>query len=275
MSQRSYRKAAFFKLHPRCCFCGGDTPATTEDHVPARSIFNERHWPEGYNFPACDRCNQLTRRDENVVAFLCRIRSANDGKQTDGQLAEMRRCMAAMKYAYPEAYRALKVSPNDARRFLKENDIPRPPNTLLTDIPILSIGRPEFVGPLKNFGIKLFCALDYKHNNRIVPANGTIAIRFLTNVQIDNGALTDKAISFLPGRPQLVRSKNELQDQFNYIYGVSTEKTASAYICSFRQSFVLMGIVSTTGLSKDFDEDPEMGAFKGSPFSLTGATPSA
>jgi hypothetical protein len=42
------RKNKFLAEHPWCCFCGGSEKATTEDHQPARSLFDGRRWPEGY-----------------------------------------------------------------------------------------------------------------------------------------------------------------------------------------------------------------------------------
>src|SRR5262245_13493291 len=41
------RKNKFLAEHPWCCFCGGSEKAITEDHQPARSLFDGRGWPEG------------------------------------------------------------------------------------------------------------------------------------------------------------------------------------------------------------------------------------
>src|SRR5262249_53641926 len=73
MGDSKRRKSKFFAEHPRCCFCGGSQRATTEDHQPARSLFDSRCWPEGYVFPACERCNAASRRDEAVLAFVTRL----------------------------------------------------------------------------------------------------------------------------------------------------------------------------------------------------------
>jgi hypothetical protein len=62
------------------------------------------------------------------------------------------------------------------------------------------------------------------------------------------------------------RGKNDLQEQFSYIYGVSAERDLSAYVCKFRASFVLIGIVTTSELPSEFDEDIEHGSFRGTPF---------
>src|SRR4051794_40646259 len=62
----------FLKDHPLCCFCGGATTATTEDHVPSRALFRDRQWPEGYVFPACQKCNGVSSKHELIIAMLGR-----------------------------------------------------------------------------------------------------------------------------------------------------------------------------------------------------------
>jgi hypothetical protein len=258
------RRAEFFSKHRHCCFCGGRERATEEDHVPARAIFDERKWPEGYNFPACESCNRITRQDEKVVAFLSRLGPTKDDQYTPIQRAEILDCMDAMNRDYPDAVRSMNLSANDMRRHLRERGIGRPPGMSLKDIPIFSIARPEFVVPIRNFGIKLFCALHYKHAELIVPSNSEIGIRFLSNMQTN--VLSEEIFKVLGGRPTMVRSKNELDDQFHYIFAVTADKSTSAYLCKFRESFLLMGIVSADPLPKEFDEDPGGGTFKGFPF---------
>ena len=133
MGQKKKRRLEFFRKHPFCCFCGGHEQATEEDHVPARAIFDERKWPEGYNFPACVSCNRLTREDEKVAAFLSRIHFGNDLNPT--QQSELKKCMDAINSAYPEAYRSMVPSSNQARHFLKQTGIERPSGTSLRDLP--------------------------------------------------------------------------------------------------------------------------------------------
>lgn len=62
----------FIKIHPRCCFCGGTTAATTITHLPARIIFPRRHRPKRLEFPACATCNAQTRGDDSILAIVAR-----------------------------------------------------------------------------------------------------------------------------------------------------------------------------------------------------------
>jgi hypothetical protein len=175
--------------------------------------------------------------------------------------------MDAIRRTYPEAYRSMMPSSNQTRHFLKQVGIERPPGMSLGDMPLLKIGRPEFVNPVRNFGIKLFCALHYKHVGCIVPADAEIGVRFLSNIQarsLDKEIL-EEIFKSLGGRPTIERCKTELDNQFHYIFAVTPEQ-ASGYVCKFRESFLLVGIVSNSALPEPFDEKPDYGSFKGSPF---------
>jgi hypothetical protein len=65
--------AAFLAQYPICCFCGGNTPATTVGHVPNRAFFERKMWPDGYIFPACDVCQGDARTTDLVTAAVARI----------------------------------------------------------------------------------------------------------------------------------------------------------------------------------------------------------
>src|SRR5260221_10070451 len=67
------KTADFLKQHPLCCFCGGQEPASTIDHQPARIIFPDKLRPKGLEFPACADCNRKTSSDEALLAFVCRF----------------------------------------------------------------------------------------------------------------------------------------------------------------------------------------------------------
>ena len=143
MGMSKLRRAQFFSAHPWCCFCGGSAPATTEDHIPGRAIFDSRNWPEGYSFPACDTCNGLTRFDEIIITMLSRIRSRGD-LTTDQQDLEMRRAMDGVRNNFPDAYKAMRVRANDVRRFLKNTGREKAAGALLSDVPVIQLNQPEF-----------------------------------------------------------------------------------------------------------------------------------
>ena len=63
----------FLASNPICVFCGGVNPATTVEHCPPRALFQHKHWPEGFDFAACEACNHGTGDQDAIVAMLARM----------------------------------------------------------------------------------------------------------------------------------------------------------------------------------------------------------
>jgi hypothetical protein len=120
MGDSKRRKSKFFAEHPYCCFCGGSERATTEDHQPARSLFDSRRWPEGYVFPACERCNAASSRDEAVLAYVTRLNYA-EAKLSQEQIHDWRRALTGIRRKFPQLTELLTA--NQKRAFLKERGI--------------------------------------------------------------------------------------------------------------------------------------------------------
>ncbi|MFT9453971.1 hypothetical protein [Komagataeibacter saccharivorans] len=73
MGQAKNKKQRFLAMPENsiCCYCG--RPAETIDHFPPRTIYSGRNWPEGYEFPACNSCNQSKKHDEQSLGLLVRL----------------------------------------------------------------------------------------------------------------------------------------------------------------------------------------------------------
>jgi hypothetical protein len=69
----------------------GERPAATEDHHPAKALFDRKEWPEGYVFPACEPCNKATKHYEHVMSVLVRLASEReDDPQRGRRLPQVR-----------------------------------------------------------------------------------------------------------------------------------------------------------------------------------------
>lgn len=198
--------------------------------------------------------------------MLPRIRSGGD-VTTEQQDQETRRAIHGVRNNFPDAFRTMRPNANDVRRFLKNTGREKPKNMPLSGVPILKLGQQEFLLAVKRFTTKLFCALHYKHVGAIVPATGVIASHFFSNVQVFDGKIPSDILTVVQGEPTLTRSKNDLHEQFSYQFVVTIEKTTSVYLCSFRESFALIGMVcSVDDLPDVFNEDIEQGRFRRAPF---------
>jgi hypothetical protein len=207
----------------------------------------------------------LTRYDEIAVAMLARIGTHQE--PTEAQRAEMRKSMSAARKQFPNAYAAMKMSANEVRNFLRGRGVARPSGISLTDIPVVSMGQPEFLAAIKNFAIKLFCALHYKHTGKILLATGSIGIKMLSNVMVEDGVIPEEMLKIVGKRADLKRSNNNLDQQFGYLYTVSVEQTMSVYLCAFRRSFALIGMASESPLLEgEWAENTDRGSYLGAPF---------
>jgi hypothetical protein len=114
--RRSIRER-FFRQHPMCCFCGGTVAAAEIDHMPARTLFDERQWPEGYEFPACTPCNASSREDEAVLDCLVRLKQ---GQLTAVEEREFTKALTSLNRRRPELVQAIKgQSRNETKALLR------------------------------------------------------------------------------------------------------------------------------------------------------------
>jgi hypothetical protein len=234
MGQRKAKKAAFLAANPYCCFCGGETASAEPDHVPSRVLFKSRHWPEGYEFPACVSCNRSTRHDEQVVAMLSRIYPDPQSPEED---LEMRELMRAIQHNYPEVLQEMQPSVRQLRNAAKKYGIEKPEGGIYADIPAISVNGPLVNKAVINFGRKLFCALYYKHTNKILRHGGGIGVWWYTNLQLEAGKILSNLENVMPGFPKLERSRQDLGDQFFYRWGVADTGNVAVFLAKFRQSF--------------------------------------
>lgn len=241
MGAKSAHKKKFLAAHPICCFCGGQTSATEPDHVPSRVFFENRQWPEGFEFPACVQCNRATRHDEQVVAMLSWI---YPDPSTDEGKAEVYERIRAVQHNYPAVLKEMQPSVRQLRNAAKKYDLKLSPGQSVSELPVLSVNGPLVNRAVENFSRKLFCALHYKHVGKILPKSGGIAIRWFSNLQIENEEIPRSIAPILAGFPKLERSRIKLDDQFFYRWVVVDTKRSGAYLAFFRRSFAILGFVN-------------------------------
>ena len=241
MGSKTQRKKLFLSQHPICCFCGGETQSAEPDHIPSRVLFDNRQWPEGYEFPSCVQCNRETRHDEQVVAMLSRVYPDAD---TPEGIKEMQERIRAVAHNYPEILIEMQPTIRQKRNAAKKYNIAMPDGMSSADIPTLSLKGPLVNKAVTNFGRKLFLALYYKHTGEILPKKSGVALLWFSNLQIENGELPREIASLVSNFPKLERCNTNLFDQFFYRYVVSDCGTQAVFVAFFRQSFAILGYVN-------------------------------
>lgn len=242
MGTKARRLKEFLSRHPKCCYCGGDMDASTQDHFPPRSVFPKRLWPEGYVFPACDACNSTTSEDENIVALFARIYPE---AMSDEEQAEVFKIMQAVAELHPDLFKSLFPKPNRVRRWLRERNLTLDEGMTTKDVPIMSIDHPRITAAIERFATKLFCSLYYMHTKRILSPSGGIFFRWYSNAQSpDQLPPEDILAPLLRLFPELKRQNTSLSAEFSYRYGIAVDTgTSGAFHVAFRQSLAMLGLV--------------------------------
>jgi len=227
------RTQQFLSDHPVCCFCGGEAPSEEEDHIPGRDFFKGRHWPEGYSFPACKDCNASTRHDEMLVNVFSRALPLEDSEE---QAAEFKRVLTGLKNNFPHILAALQPRANEVRAIIKALGVQRLPGQFLSEMPFLSADHDAVQVSLGRYGLKLGCALFYKHLARLLPKEAGVLVKWQTNVRLSLDGLPEGLVSLTGVPGMLNRGKSILNDQFQYRYGLQDDGNAAVFFIGFRLS---------------------------------------
>ena len=229
------RKQAFFAKHPTCCFCGGEVDATEMDHLPARHLFRERYWPEGYVFPACGACNDAAADDELIMGFIVRIQ-ISDLSEVD--VRELESAIAKMHDRHPEIVNGLReMSRNDTRRMLRENGL----SIGSFPKPIYVVAFPEeILDVAARYGRKIGKALYYLHTGTIFPNSGRVFCEVIPNANFMSVKFPIEAFQIFQASPAISRNGKSLANQFAYRWGMTLEMDAVGFLVQFGESTVML-----------------------------------
>ena len=240
---RSAKLQEFLKQHPICCFCGGLTLAETFDHVPARSIFSRRHWPESYEFPACQRCNRATSGDEEFISLLARVASSKEDA-LPGDFETFKILLRSMRDRRPELLFEMRVDSRRARKAMMARNLELPTGTMYRDLPILAVNGPLVSAAVRSFARKLGLALYYKHAGTPLPSVGALWSRWWTNWSVQSDPIPPEVFKVAPEAPGLIRNQVDLTDQFAYRWGPPVEDPPKmVFLSVFRRSFAILVFV--------------------------------
>lgn len=216
-------------------------PSAEVDHIPSRALFDEKQWPAGYEFPACAQCNDVTRSDELILAFLSRL---HPGETTEVRTREFRKYLESVEFNFPGFLNSMSPTHRQLREAQSKYGLKPPQGAASTGLPVLSVQNPQIHDAVANFGRKLGLALYYKHVNKILPSVGGIGLRWYANIQIEKDEIPRELANVLPAFPRIERSNRDLADQFFYRIGITQAEEMAAYLAFFRRSFAIVGFIS-------------------------------
>ncbi|MDK2126581.1 hypothetical protein [Parachitinimonas caeni] len=238
MGASSNKRKKFLQNNPLCAFCGGKTPATTIEHCPPRGLFQDRQWPEGFEFPACANCNRNTSDDDLLVIILAKMAPKGN---TEYATEELRGQLRRAEQQFPGILDQMMPSATTARKYNESLGLVPAIGRTHQKTGILQIPD-EFHEAIYSFARKLAKGIYYNNSRSIFPSNGGLAVYWFSNVDIlQRQSHPFEFLQHIPGTaPDIVRSGKYLHDQFEY--KISTASDFSVFIIQalFGNSFGLI-----------------------------------
>lgn len=239
MGDRRRRRDAFFAQHPRCCFCSGLNAATTEDHQPGRVFFRGRVWPEGFVFPACEQCNQVSAESEKLMAVLIH----GDGSEDDR--GQFRKLLSSVRRSYPNLIDGmLPSSANEIRAILRKKGIGKPEGMAFSDVPVIKLDPAFWRGHFETFTRKLLLAFHYRTFSTPLSPTGAIWAFQHTNVDYAAGHFPDELIGYADQLVRPARQKVLLDRQFSLRRTAVAEHKTGLYVAQFHDRLAVSGVTT-------------------------------
>jgi hypothetical protein len=222
--------------HPHCCFCGGDAKSIEPDHQPGRVFFKDRRWPEGFVFPACERCNRVSRVSEDLVSLL------TSHFDDEGNRERYRKRAASARLNHPALISSLNMTSNERRRAARRIGVLPEAGQTYASMPIARIDPAQWIPHFRIVGKKLALALHYQAFGQPLPQNGAILLSFSTNADLHIDHDLNELLESAPNLVVPMRDRVELGDQFAIRYGSSKELGASIFIINIQNKFVITAL---------------------------------
>jgi hypothetical protein len=255
-------KKEFFDANPRCIFCGNRSAAEERDHQPGRNLFDERVWPEGYEFPTCVPCNRATANDELLVDTFARFTSCLDSRET---MQDVNARFKRLFDQFPDLTWALRMTDNQRRRIRRAN--------------------PGKAGAVLNFPEELRCrfnrvayklgaALHYRHaDGQIIPPDGGCMVDIVPNNDPGLNRQGDDILRQLAEqRANPAANRRSLSEQFEYDFWAREGKVGLCAI-RFRKHFrFVVSVMMDPGDYAALESIPEISGKLIKPFDPTEAS---
>ena len=250
MSESSLRKKKqqkFLEENPNCYFCGGINPATTIDHVPPKACFPDGYAPEGFEFPACQACNQGTDKQDQIFGLHAMLLDFDESKlDREEDRKKIEKLRRGIVNNYPDAL------PNEAT-VSSVNRV----GSIITPKPVaVSIAvEPSVRNAIDVMRTKLTHALHFRETGRILTHEHKYLTHMYQPQREGTQDLTAYLMSLLPDISVGQRSNiKNYGDRFKYRSGYKNLEDFFVYQAQFGHGMILWGIARGPGI-----KNPEAG----------------
>lgn len=224
----------FIRANPLCCYCGG--ASETLDEIPPRAMFWKRRWPEGLQFPACEKCNKGRSPIDVIFSFHVKCGELRD-EYID--LSEFQRLGRTIRNRFPEYMPDVASTPNKQQKIWEAAGFKNASKLALPRIP--GAVSPEKVSDvIESFLLRLTQALYWKEIGEIIPRKFLASITWVTNTAyLKPGEFSSILATMTDGLPigrPTKRGNIGLSDQFFYRWGRIPDEGVFCFFAQFGTS---------------------------------------
>lgn len=231
-------------LSPRCIFCNGNNPTSTEEHCPPKTLLRVTNdFPDRLVFPSCYKCNHETGEKDLLFSVFARTTldpsTASDGRWLQhvnglrGHLGIKRwnRIIDQMTVsATRQAFMAMRLGKADIKQIIGDNILVNLPEEVLESIRCVSK--------------KLTKGLYWSTYREAFPASGSIYMHLVPNLEILTNESTVDTLSSLPGGYSLplVKHGRDLSEQLMIKLFPTPDKSLFGCLASYYQAFIVLTV---------------------------------
>jgi hypothetical protein len=231
---------AFIEQFPDCYFCGGRRRATTREHMPPRSLFDNSHRPNKLVMPACDECNHDTSTADLVAAVISRcdyFSSPQEHRDHQKLVLRLRKQAPDIvkEWATITDYR----EEESARQHLRNYGmfVPR-------DAGVAAIGQLTIL-QLNLFAHKAVLALHFEHRHRPLPMQGRICAYWKTKEDFAVGGIPPWLLTIMPEYGTLIQGKWSEHETFEFRHPSNVGHGLFACFAKLRRGLFVIGFTAS------------------------------
>ncbi len=229
----------FVTEFPTCCFCGGKRAATTREHMPPKSLFDNSYRPDKLVMPACAECNSFTSTADLTAAIVSRWYYDSG----DQECADHKRLVARVRKQAPELI-AEWIKPNSVerkkgRQHLRDHGVSVP-----YDAGIVSIGL-QTIRQLNLFAHKAVLALYFEHVRKPLLSSGCFSAFWKTKEDFARDGIPDYLLEIMPEYGTLVQGRWNERETFEYRHALNVEEGLFGCFARLRSGLFVGGFAAT------------------------------
>lgn len=252
MSQAKVKKrstADFILRFPLCSLCGGDRPTATREHMPPRSLFDNKHRPDKLVMPACKECNKGTSTSDLTVSLMSRW-----GEDISHQSrADHSKLTAQANIQAPELVQEWLTGDTPyhqlrARAHLERHGVRPPP-----DASFVTVG-PLTIRQLNIFSHKATLALYFEHFKQPLSNEGRIQAIWSTKEDFHKG-IPPNLLNLMGKYGTLVQGRWNASETFEYRYDLNATEGLFGCFARFRYGLFVLGFGVTNAQTLADNQD--------------------